>query len=211
MGPAMIYSTPVIREILNVIKQYFEIKNLLKGATPNIRDGNIVLQNSSIQVDKIVINLLDPSNKSNQLISGAFNEIQKDQNIKDFSVTEKKDYIAKVDRKQFDYYKPFVVEEKQIREITSREILKVVSAVFAEDLKWIFIRNEGRIHANITDKQFLESVISKGEPFRSGDKLEVDLKVNQEYDKLSGNYIDKQYVVTKIHDHIKRLETQPLF
>jgi hypothetical protein len=155
--------------------------------------------------------LLNPSNESNKLISEAFNEIQRDQNIKDFSITEKKDYIAKVDRKQFDYYKPFVVEEKQIREITSREILKVISAVFVEDLKWIFIRNESRIHANIIDKKFLEGVINKGEPFRSGDKLAVDLKIDQEYDKLSGNYIDKQYIVIKIHEHIKRLETRPLF
>ena len=127
-------------------------------------------------------------------------------------ITENKDTISKVNRNQFDYYKISDIKEvPQTREKKQREILNILSAVFVDNLQWIFFRNGVRIHANILDETFLKDVIRGGESFTSGDKLDAMLNIIQEYDKTSGTYIDKKYFVTKIYKHIKRTETPPLF
>lgn len=204
-------SFPILENMLKCLTEYFRLKRELKGLAPRYQDGKLIIENNKIEIDKIVVNLLDPSNKSNKLVATAFEEIQKDDNITGFNVTRKKGTIAKVKRKEFEYYGSSA-REKRFKEIQTIEVLDVLGPIFDEKGKWTF-RHKGKpIHANVSDERFVKKiVIQNGEPFRSGDKLRVELLVEQEYDETAGVYVDNKYTVVKIRKHIKRTETGNLF
>ena len=204
-------SFPILESMLKCLTEYFRLKRELKGLAPRYQDGKLIIENNKIEIDKIVVNLLDPANKSNKIVATAFEEIQKDDNITGFNVTRKTGTIAKVKRKEFEYYGPSA-REKRFKEVQTTEVLDVLGPIFDEKGKWTF-RHKGKpIHANVSDERFVKkTVIQNGEPFRSGDKLRVELLVEQEYDEIAGVYVDKKYTVVKIRKHIKRIETGNLF
>lgn len=204
-------SFPILENMLKCLTEYFRLKRELKGLAPRIQDGKIIIENNQIDVDKIVVNLLDPSNRSNKLVASAFEKIEKDDNITGFNLTRKKGTLAKVKREEFKYYGPSA-REKRWKEAETTEILDVVGPLFDEKGKWTFRREGKVIHANISDEGFIkQTVLKNGEPFRSGDKLRVELLVEQEYDEAMGVYIDKRYTVVQILKHIKRVATGELF
>lgn len=102
--------------------------------------------------------------------------------------------------------------EKRFKEKENKEVLDVLGPIFDEKGKWTFRREGNVIHANILDEEFVKkTVIQNGEPFRSGDKLSVELIVEQEFDESLGVFVDKKYTIVKILKHIKRSETGKLF
>ncbi len=208
---AALVGFPILENMLKCLTEYFRLKRELKGLAPRIQDGKLIIENNKIEVDKIVVNLLDPTNRSNKLVASAFEEIEKDDNITAFKITRKKGMLAKVKREDFKYYGP-LAREKTFKEIETTEVLDVLGPIFDEKGKWTFKREGKVIHANVSDEGFVkETVIQNGEPFRSGDKLRVELIVEQEYDEAVGVYVDKSYTVVKILKHLKRTETGKLF
>jgi hypothetical protein len=202
---------PILENMLKCLTEYFRLKRELKGLAPRIQDGKLIIENNKIEIDKVVVNLLDPTNRSNNLVASAFEEIEKDDNITAFKVTRKKGMLAKVKREDFKYYGP-PAREKKVKEAETTEVLDVLGPIFDEKGKWTFKREGKVIHAYVSDEGFVkETVIQNGEPFRSGDKLRVELIVEQEYDESVGVYVDRSYTVVKILKHIKRSETGKLF
>lgn len=211
LSAVALYSFPILENMLKCLTEYFRLKRELKGLAPRIQDGKLIIENNKIEVDKVVVNILDPTNRSNKLVASAFEEMEKDDNINGFKVTRKKGMLAKVKREDFKYYGP-PAREKRFKEAETTEILDVVGPLFDEKGKWTFRREGKIIHANISDEGFIkQTVLKNGEPFRSGDKLRVELLVEQEYDEAMGVYVDKRYTVVQILKHIKRVETGELF
>ena len=208
---AALVGFPILENMLKCLTEYFRLKRELKGLAPRIKDGKLIIENNKIEIDKVVVNLLDPTNRSNKLVASAFEEIEKDDNITGFKVTRKKGMLANVKREDFKYYGA-PAREKRFKEAETKEVLDVLGPIFEEKGKWTFKREGKVIHANVSDEGFLkQTVIQNGEPFRSGDKLSVELIVEQEYDESVGGYVDKRYTVVKILKHIKRAETGKLF
>ena len=211
LSAVALYSFPILESMLKCLTEYFRLKRELKGLAPRIQDGKLIIENNKIEVDKVVVNILDPTNRSNKLVASAFEEIEKDDNITGFKVTRKKEMLAKVKREDFKYYGT-PAREKRFKEAETTEVLDVVGPLFDEKGKWTFRREGKIIHANISDEGFIkQTVLKNGEPFRSGDKLRVELLVEQEYDEAMGVYVDKRYTVVQIRKHIKRVETGELF
>jgi len=211
-GATAIPFMPVLKDVLRIMKEYFKIKNLLKGETPKIENNNIIIDNKRIKVDNITVNLIQPDNHSNKLISEAFTQIEGDKSIKNVYIRKEKtlESIAEVSRDQFRYYSILPSKDIPTREITHSEKLTIFSPVFDDKSKWRFIRDGNKISANILDTDFIDKV-NKGEPFRSGDKLEVKIQITQEYDKDADCYIDKSFSIIEIIKHIKRLEEPTFF
>jgi len=208
---AALVGFPILENMLKCLTEYFRLKRELKGLAPRIKDGKLIIENNKIEIDKVVVNLLDPTNRSNKLVASAFEEIEKDDNITGFKVTRKKDMLANVKREDFKYYE-LPAREKRFKETETKEVLDVLGPIFEEKGKWAFRREGKVIHASVSDEGFVkQTVIQNGEPFRSGDKLSVELIVEQEYDESVGVYIDQRYTVVKILKHIKRTETGKLF
>ncbi len=208
---AALVGFPILENMLKCLTEYFRLKRELKGLAPRIKDGKLIIENNKIEVHKVVVNLLDPTNRSNKLVASAFEEIEKDDNITGFKVTRKKGMLAKVKREDFKYYGT-PARERRFKEAETTEVLDVLGPIFEEKGKWTFRREGNVIHANVSDEEFVKkTVIQNGEPFRSGDKLRVELLVEQDYDEALGVYVDKRYTVVKILKHIKRAETGKLF
>lgn len=211
VGGTALISFPILENMLKCLTEYFKLKRELKGLAPRIQDGKLIIENNKIEIERVVLNLLDPTNRSNNLVASAFEEIEKDDNITAFKVTRKKGMLAKVKREDFKYYGP-PAREKKVKEVETTEVLDVLGPIFDEKGKWTFKREGKVIHAYVSDEGFVkETVIQNGEPFRSGDKLRVELIVEQEYDEAVGVYVDRSYTVVKILKHIKRAETGKLF
>lgn len=98
---AALVGFPILENMLKCLTEYFRLKRELKGLAPRIQDGKIIIENNKIEIDKVVVNLLDPTNRSNKLVASAFEEIEKDDNITGFKVTRKKGVLAKVKREDF--------------------------------------------------------------------------------------------------------------
>jgi hypothetical protein len=208
---------PVLRDFLSILKQYFEVKKLLKGEKPKLNEQNkIVIEGNEIKIDNAVLNIISSENIANQMISQAFTEIEKDTTIKDVQIFEKtpQNPLAKIERKEFHYYKipepDTMIIEKYPTEKILRTTLHIVSPVFDNKSKWKFILDGKRISAEIADEKFID-IVASGEAFACGDKLDVDLQVIQKYDDVSSCYIDSRYIIIKVRNHIKRKEYPKLF
>lgn len=211
---ASLLDRDIISSVLSIIKEYFTIKNLLKGEVPRIENGRVIIEGNTIQAQSITINLLKPSSCANQLVSKAMENAERDESIKDIKIVRDSDQerIAHVDRSEFGYYHKIEstveIPEEQCR--TERTTLVIYGPILDANnsLSWRFKRAIDRemIQANITDEVFLSRVES-GEKFAAGDTLEVDLLIRQKYDKMFETYVDlKKGTITKVHHHTPRPE-----
>jgi hypothetical protein len=211
---ASLLDRDVISSVLSIIKEYFTIKNLLKGDVPRIENGRVIIKGNTMQAQSITINLLKPSSCANQLVCKAMENAERDESIKDIKIVRDSDQerIAHVDRSEFGYYHKIEstveIPEEQCR--TERTTLVIYGPILDANnsLSWRFKRAIDRemIQANITDEVFLSRVES-GEKFAAGDTLEVDLLIRQKYDKMFETYVDlKKGTITKVHHHTPRPE-----
>jgi len=69
-----------------------------------------------------------------------------------------------------------------------------------------FIYN--KITAKISEDFFAK--IDSGEKFAKGDSLEAEFEIRQEFDLAANTYINKGYKITKIINHIPRVEQSVL-
>lgn len=61
-----------------------------------------------------------------------------------------------------------------------------------------------KINAKVVDDHFWQNVLAGIERFANGDKLVATLVITREYDQIIGAYLDKEYKVTDIRQHIPR-------
>lgn len=75
--------------------------------------------------------------------------------------------------------------------------------------KWEFVHNGNKINASISDQDFLDHL---GEySFHIGTVMRVQLDSFREYDETLKAYINRKFVVTKVHSVGDPCETEPLF
>jgi len=211
---ASLVNQDVISDILNIVKEYFKIKNSLKGEVPRIENGKIIIEGNAIKADNITINILQPSSFANQLVSKAMDKASCDDSIRAIEIIKDSEQkkIARVDKSQFQYYHKIetTVETPQEECRKERTTLVIYGPILAADnrVMWKFIRAKDRetFSANITDETFLSRVAS-GEKFAAGDMLEVELLIRQKHDKMFETYVDlKKGTITEVFNHIPRDE-----
>lgn len=215
-GMSCLFNSDIIFNILKIIKEYFDIKNQLKGEVPKIVKNEIKFDGNVIKADSITINLLSPSSPANQLVSKAIANASSDDLIKDIQIIKgsDKEEIAKVPKNCFPYYETLQTKidapEDQTEHIRATLIIR--SAVFEEDkeVKWKFLKNGYKISANIIDEDFL-SRVKTGEKFAAGDTLEVELQTRKQYDKMYDEFINPKHTIVKVYGHNKKPGELDLF
>jgi len=196
--------------VLIIAKQFFDLKKLLGGQKYQITgDNNIVFgEHNTINVYPQTAELLRPSNSANLQLQKAFREVSADPKIDGFRINrvETGDSLIELPREQFRAFNipKGIVEEGPSREfVRERMRLRIRSAAFDEKLHWRFAHDGKLMSATISDDSFLKRVVS-GEKFASGDTLVADVLVRQRWDVLSNGFIDDEYEVIHVHDHIPR-------
>jgi hypothetical protein len=201
---------PLLQKVRDVIARYFEIKKRLRGQPIEVEDGNvIIIDNSPIHVDEITLQFLDPGSIVSKTCSDAFRAIEEDLDIKAVRVTSSASSkpLAHVPREEFRYYHPETpIGEQNLgqKREESRETLTVRQPAFEAELAWRFVWHGMKILAKIQDNDFQKRVEEGKESFTAGDRLEVDLCRWQEYDPAALTYVDRQYVITRVHAHNRR-------
>ena len=211
LGVVALSQYPSLETIINILEQYFDIKKKLKGDKPNIKDSQtIIIQGNEIRVEQATLNFFTPYNKSDKLVSEAFEEITKDTSIEDVNIIKKdaKKPLATIKRKEFAYcIAEKVVSVPKEENLENGDVIVSILAPFLDNSsKWVLQLGDKRIHARVTDDTYTQLVKKGVEKFANGDKLNVDLQFTRQYEADSEFYKDKDYVVTKIWKHIQPSE-----
>jgi hypothetical protein len=210
---------PVIRDMVSIFAEYLKLKKLLRGQEPRFEGQSIIIRDSTIQVENMTLNLLREHSTGTRAMSDAFHTLENDPDVSGLAILQpaKTRPLLRVKRTEFPYYREATPSQSiSIRKTnTSREILVVASPVLestpkAQRWKWRFAWKGIYIRARIVDPTFLDTV-KTGEPFSNGDRLEADLTITQEYDKLRDDYLNVDYTVTRIWRHIPRPRQGRLF
>jgi len=198
-----------IPTILNMLTQLFNLRKILKSdkienpkpinnytSEISTKDGNTIIVNNG------TMNLYNNNPIVNKGISDTFKTLTSDENISGFKLIGKdKEELFGTKREDFpDFTKAYYDEDKKnrIKEEVAR--LNIVKVAFDGTL-WKFIYMGTKISAKITDDKFLNR-INNNEKFSKGDVLDVDLKIQQQYDSSLKTYINKSYEIPYVIKHV---------
>lgn len=208
-GAVLLAVNSVISQILKTIQQAVELKKSLKGKPPEKRPDMSVGQNPVMinSGDNVVINIVQ-----NPQVSAAFHrafvEVEKDESISGVQVINNStnEEIFSIPRQEYPYFRyPEFAEDDGLPEDRvrgERTTLIVHTPVLAGKGKWKFINDGKTITASMADEAFLERVRGRAEQFGAGDRLDVDLKIGEKYDKTTSAYLRTgKYVVSKVLKH----------
>jgi hypothetical protein len=199
-----------LKMILDMLGDILKLKKFLGGKKPidsTDKGEKIQLKNSNgniIIVDKRSYNIYSQSPSVNEEINKGFKNLEKNEEITGYQIIRKdgKD-IFLAERAEFKgLYAPneFIEENKQIKIINNAK-LSIFKIVFEKGYKWTFIYEGQKINAHISDEDFYKNMNLY--EFKDGDYFDATLKITQVYDSKYRTYINSDYEVTKINQHIK--------
>ena len=70
--------------------------------------------------------------------------------------------------------------------------------------KWEFVYQGSKIGAKISDDLFWKKILAGEVRFANGDVLVGDLKIIREFDNTLGAYLNKEYCVLNVRQHLPR-------
>jgi len=94
-------------------------------------------------------------------------------------------------------------EDKQEKIVPNTNVSIIRAILEKSSRRWQFVWNGIRISAPVTDDNFYADFNSHKIKVAPGDALNVDLKLILKKDKESGLYINFDYEVIKVHNHIE--------
>jgi len=212
-GAIAVTDISTLRMILDILGDIFKLKKLLIGKKPtrtyDVGGNKIKIENENGNI--IIIN--NPSFKIysqnphiNEAINKGFKNLEKNEEIVEYKITKKdgKDLFG-AKREEFkNLYAPNeFIEESKKEIIKEKAKLSIFKIVFEKGYKWTFIYEGQKINALINDEDFYKKIDTY--EFKDGDYFEATLKITQIFDSRYKTYINTDYEVTKITDHIKIL------
>jgi len=182
-------------------------------------DENIKIQNKngSIVIDKRAYNIYQNSVSTRENLRKTFIKLKEEKEISNFSINDidENKQIFYVDKSEFEKMASDADEiEKEKQRITKEnQELSLFKIVFRENYKWEFYYQGNKIYASLDDAEFFAK-IKKGEvAFRNGDRLIVNLEIEQVFNEAANTFINDAYYIIKVVRHIPRIgiEQQGLY
>src|SRR5690606_25673530 len=95
------------------------------------------------------------------------------------------------------------IEDKE--ESTVPAQLKISKLVLDDrNRKWEFVWQGSKISGKINDQPFWDRILAGEVSFANGDMLVADLTIIREYDASLDTYLNKDYLVSNIRQHLPR-------
>ena len=197
--------------LISILSGILAIRKHLKGEKPvkvEENNHNVSITNSagqSISVDNRTFNITMNNIVVSDSMDKVFRALNNDKSIDSLGMLSKrKKKLLEIKREEFkDASKSIPLLEEKTKKYQREVELVVFKVVFEPDYKWEFYLNGRPINAKIEDEEYFKERINKGEGFSRGDRLKVDLEVTQIFDDSLNTYIDKTFVVKKVHSHSK--------
>lgn len=141
-------------------------------------------------------------------IAKAFDELDKDESITEFGITndmDDKELTLHVSRDRFPIISGSLREDLATREEVKRATLQIVRAILERSRRmWEFVWMGNRISAPVTDADFYSSLYARTVNLATGDLLDVELIIKQKPIGETGIYENSSYEVRKVHKHTPR-------
>lgn len=202
-------------DIIGVVGSLYGLKKwIAKNGKPEIvrpHDDNsieIVNNNGSITINNNVYSIYQENPKVRENLRRTFSALKEREEIVDFSIrdVDADQELFSVEQKDFALLASDddEIEQKKQKVQKERQELSVFKVVFRENYKWEFYYQGVKIYASIRDEDFFKK-IEKGEvAFRSGDKLIVDLEIEQIFNESANTFVNDAYFILKVIEHIPR-------
>lgn len=192
------------------LKKHFvnadESKTEIEGDQVNIKDtnGDVIFQ-----TNKNTYNIFMYNQAVNDAVSDQFEAVAKDPEMEAVSISTD-DQTVTVSREDFG-----VLSQKRIVEVGETDTVEVAAQVTISklvldnpDRKWEFVYNGAKISGKIVDQDFWTKIINGEVSFSNGDTLVGDLIIEREYDANLGVYLNKDYSLSNIRQHLPRTRRQ---
>jgi hypothetical protein len=208
-GLGMAASIVVIVGGIYKLKQWIT-KN---GQPENIRQidqNNIEISNNkgTIIINNYSYNIYQENPRVREKLRNTFEKLKEAGEITEFSIVdiETKSDIFRAPKEEFSILASSSdeIEQRKQKVLLEKQELIVFKIVFKENYKWEFFYKGNKIFAFIKDRHFFDK-IEKGQiAFRSGDKLIVDLEIEQVFNEAVNIFINESYQILKVIEHIPR-------
>ena len=192
------------------LKKYFakadNSKTVIEGDQVNIKDtnGNIIFQ-----TNKSTYNIFMYNQAVNDAVSDQFESVSKDPEMEAVSISTDHKTVT-VKREDFA-----LLSQKRVVEVGETDTVEVAAQVTISklvldnpDRKWEFVYNGSKVSGKIVDKNFWQKIINGDVSFSNGDVLVGDLIIEREYDASLGVYLNKDYSLSNIRQHLPRTRRQ---
>ncbi len=192
------------------LKKYFakadNTKTVIEGDQVNIKDSN---GDIIFQTNKSTYNIFMYNQAVNDAVSDQFESVSKDLEMEAISISTDHKTIT-VEREDFA-----LLSQKRVVEVGETDTVEVAAQVTISklvldnpDRKWEFVYNGSKVSGKIVDKNFWEKIINGDVSFSNGDVLVGDLIIEREYDTSLGVYLNKDYSLSNIRQHLPRTRRQ---
>ncbi|MFA6376941.1 MAG: hypothetical protein WCX69_06095, partial [Candidatus Paceibacterota bacterium] len=204
-----------IADLITIIGDLYRFKQWIsKNGKPETikpkEDQTVEIRNTNgnITIDQRVYNIYQESPRVRANLRNTFSKLKEQEEITDFSIKdiEADKEIFRAERDEFSSMASSSdeVEQKKQKLIKENQELSVFKVVFQENFKWEFFYQGNRIYATMRDQVFFGK-IERGEvAFRSGDRLTVNLEIDQIFNEAANTFVNDCYHITKVIEHIPR-------
>jgi hypothetical protein len=158
-----------------------------------------------IQIDNRTYNIFTENQVIDAALGKTFDTLEGDESVQGFELYESgKKKVFDLDRTEFSLLsRPAVMPDEDTRVKKEDAILTMFKVVFEKGYKWQFFYQGVKISAEVKDETFFAR-IDKGEKFSKGDTIIAELHITQVYDRSIETYVNKEYIVAEIKQHIPR-------
>lgn len=202
--------------IVTVVGGLYKFKQWLsKNGAPekiehNENDNTVKIKNNrgEIEINQTVFNIYQTSEAAREGLKKTFAKLKDAQEIDNLEIIDQdtSEAIFRADKDDFEPMSSDVGEPEQRKQtiVKRDQELNLFKIVFKEGHKWEFFYQNNRIYASVNDLEYVKKV-TKGEiAFRSGDRIIADLEIVQVYHDAAGVFVNDEYHITKVKEHIPR-------
>lgn len=203
-------------EIIAIVGGLYGLKKwIAKNGKPEIVKPNednsmeISNNNGSITIIQNVYNIYQENPRVRESLRNTFSKLKERGEITDFSIkdVDLSKEIFQVSKEDFAALASSddEIAHKKQEVLKENQELSVFKVVFKENYKWEFYYQGVKIYASVKDEEYFKK-IEKGEvAFRSGDKLIVNLKIEQVFNESANTFVNDSYHIIKVVKHIPRV------
>lgn len=180
----------------------------IEGAEQSEDSTTIKTKNGSTYIcSNVVYNIYNNSQAINDAISNQFRILEEDPAIDGLTLSSGGEVLS-VPKDDFSLLAQSVdiPGEDRRKEIKNSQTVSVIKPVLEKNLtrRWEFLWNGNRVSANITDVDFLDRMEQGEYRFGTGDKMIVDLQINQALNPIYDAWMNESYQIIVVHEHISR-------
>jgi len=179
-------------------------------ATATVKPNEVAFVNNNgdvlFQTNNITYKLYENNQAVNDAVSAQFQAVKKDDEVTAISITAANQEGVTFGREDFEKLaSKRVIEVEEKDEVIVPAQLTISKIVLDNsDRKWEFVYQGTKIGAKLIDDDFWQKILNGQVSFANGDVLVADLKIIREYDQILGAYLNKDYAVLNVRQHLPR-------